>query len=137
MRTLPSKTTILAALRDIRSKRQEHVLCLSLASDKQLIACRTVFIGTLNSVPIHPREIFAQAIADRAAEIIVAHNHPSGLAIPSDEDVAATKKLVDAGQLLGIPVIDHVIVAKAEHFSFREHGLIFPQGKQGSRGTRT
>jgi len=103
---------------------QEHVLCLSIGSDGRVIACHTVFIGTLTSSVMHPREIFAAAIADHAMEVIVAHNHPSGAAEPSDQDVRATQQLVAAGQILGVPLRDHIIVAKEEHFSFRNHCLL-------------
>ena len=125
MQTLPAMSTVLAALHDIRNKKQEYVMCLTIDSRRQVIACNTVFIGTLNATIAHPREIFATAIADRAASIIVAHNHPSGSALPSAADITVTKQLVDAGRILDIPVIDYIIMAKAEHFSFRKYGLVF------------
>jgi DNA repair protein RadC len=97
-------------------------------SQGQVIADHIVFIGTLNSVIAHPREIFAVAIADHAAEIVVAHNHPSGGLLPSKQDTAMTQQLVASGQIMSIPLMDHVIVTKDGWFSFREHSLSLRSG---------
>lgn len=115
---------ILARLDDIRSKQQEYFVCLSMDGGQRLIAQRTITIGTLDSVLAHPREVFADAIADRAASILVAHNHPSGDAKPSDKDITLTQQLAAAGQLLGVPLRDHIILTKTVHFSFRQHHLL-------------
>jgi DNA repair protein RadC len=103
---------------------QEHFVCLSMDSQGQVIADHIVFIGTLNSVIAHPREIFAVAIKDHAAEIVVAHNHPSGGLSPSKQDITMTKQLVAAGEIMGIPLADHIIVTKDGWFSLREHGYL-------------
>ena len=79
-----------------------------------------VFIGTVNAVIAHPREIFAGAIEDRASSIIVAHNHPSGDPTPSGQDIAATEQLMKAGEILGIELVEHLIVANDRWFSFGE-----------------
>lgn len=113
-----------ARLDDIRTKQQEYVVCMSLDGGQRLLAQRTVTIGTLDTVLAHPREIFSDPIADRAASIIVAHNHPSGDARPSQKDVDLTHQLVAAGQLLGIQVRDHVIVSKTDYFSYRQHHML-------------
>lgn len=115
---------ILVRLADIRTKQQEYFVCLSLDGGQRLIAHRTITIGTLDAVLAHPREVFADAIVDRAACILVAHNHPSGDPTPSQKDTALTQQLAAAGQLLGIPLRDHVIVTKLEHYSFRQHHLL-------------
>lgn len=115
---------IIALLQDITDLKQEHFVCITLDSAYQFITKRVVFIGTLNSISIHPREIFAGALEDRAAAIIVAHNHPSGNITPSLADKAATAQLVDGGELLGVPVYDHVIITQNNFFSFRERGMI-------------
>lgn len=115
---------ILARLSDLRSKKQEHFICLSLDGGQRLIAQRTITIGTLDSVLAHPREVFADAIADRAASIIVAHNHPSGDPNPSDQDIALTQQLAAAGQLLGINLLDHLILTKTSHFSCRQNSML-------------
>jgi DNA repair protein RadC len=115
---------ILGRLADIRTKQQEYLLCLSLDGGQRLIAQRTVTVGTLDTLLAHPREIFADAIADRAASILVAHNHPSGSAAPSQKDISLTQQLAAAGQLLGVSLRDHIIVTKTAHFSFRQHHLL-------------
>jgi DNA repair protein RadC len=121
---LLTQQDILARLGDIRSKQQEYFICLSLDGGQRLIAQRTITIGTLDSAIAHPREVFADAIVDRAATIIVAHNHPSGDVTPSQKDIILTQQLVAAGQLLGITLRDHVIVTKTEYYSCRQHHLI-------------
>lgn len=115
---------ILARLVDIRVKQQEYFVCLSLDGGQRLIASRTITIGTLDAVMAHPREVFSDAIADRAACVLVAHNHPSGEAAPSQKDITLTQQLAAAGQLVGIPLRDHFIVTKTSHFSFRQHHLL-------------
>ncbi len=121
---LLTQQDILTRLTDIRAKQQEYFVCLSLDGGQRLIAQRTITIGTLDSVMAHPREVFADAIADRAASIIVAHNHPSGDPHPSQKDITLTQQLAAAGQLLGIELRDHLILTKTEHFSYRQHHLL-------------
>ena len=95
----------------IRYKKQECFVVLTLDGAQQLISNTIVFQGTLNQSLIHPREIFAKAIEDRAASIIVAHNHPSGNPEPSQEDIEITFKLREVGELLGIRVLEHIVVS--------------------------
>lgn len=106
----PEKAVELLA--DIRDKKQEYFVCLTLDGANRLIAKRVISIGTLTASLVHPREVFADAIADRAASIIVAHNHPSDDLRPSSADMAVTERLKQAGELLGIELIDHLIVTK-------------------------
>ena len=115
---------ILKCLEHFRDKKQEYLICLSLDSGQRLIARRVVTIGTLDSALIHPREVFAGPISDRAASVIIAHNHPSGDPTPSKADITVTQQLVAAGILLGVPLADHIIVARVNHYSFREHRLV-------------
>lgn len=121
LRTVPD---IVARLSEIRDKTQEHFVCLSMDGGHRLIAQRTITIGTLDTVLAHPREIFSDPIVDRAAYIIAAHNHPSNDASPSPKDCELTNQLIAAGQLLGVPLRDHIIVTKTGHFSFRQKHLI-------------
>ncbi len=121
---LLSQQDILARLGDIRFKQQEYLVCLTLDGGQRLIAQRTITIGTLDTVLAHPREVFTDAIADRAASIIVAHNHPSGDPNPSQKDITFTQQLAGAGQLLGITLRDHLIVTKTTHFSYRQHHML-------------
>ncbi len=104
-------------LSDIRDKKQEYFVCLTLDGANRLIAKRIITIGTLTSSLVHPREVFADAITDRAASIIVAHNHPSGSTTPSKADLEITNRLVGAGEILGIKLLDHIIVTENAHKS--------------------
>ncbi len=99
-------------LSDIRDKKQEYFVCLTLDGANRLIAKRVITIGTLTSSLVHPREVFADAITDRAASIIVAHNHPSGMTRPSNADADMTERLRDAADILGIRFTDHIIVTR-------------------------
>lgn len=123
-RSLATIEGILPHLKFIRTKRQEYILCLSLDSGNGLIARRVVTIGTLTASLVHPREVFAGPLKDRAASVIVAHNHPSGDPHPSHKDIETTQQLVAAGILLGIPLRDHIIVAKHDWYSFRNNHMI-------------
>lgn len=102
-------------LSDIRDKKQEHFVVMTLDGANRLIAKRIVTIGTLNASLVHPREVFADAITDRAASIIVAHNHPSGSTEPSRADIDLTNRLKEAGKILGISVLDHLIITKSDY----------------------
>lgn len=106
----PEKAVELLA--DIRDKKQEYFVCLTLDGANRLIAKRVVTIGTLTTSLVHPREVFADAIADRAASIIVAHNHPSGSLEASTADQEVTNRLRQVGELLGISLVDHIIITK-------------------------
>ena len=99
-------------LTDIRDKKQEYFVCLTLDGANRLITKRIITIGTLTSSLVHPREVFAEALTDRAASIIIAHNHPSGNLQPSDADRAVTERLREAGELLGINLVDHIIITR-------------------------
>lgn len=115
---------LLSRLDDIRSRSQEYFVALSLDGAQRLIAYRTITIGTLDTVLAHPREVFADAIVDRAASIVVAHNHPSGHPEPSQQDITLTQQMLAAGQVLGVPLRDHIIVCRTTYFSFRQHHLL-------------
>ena len=109
---------------DIAGKQQEHFVCISLNGANEVIEKRVVTIGLLDKSPVHPREVFADVIADRAAAVIFAHNHPSGELQPSEADLQMHEQLTEAGKILGIRVLDHIIVTRKGHFSFQEAGLI-------------
>lgn len=109
---------------DARCARKEHFLVLCLNARRQLLRIETVSVGTLSASLVHPREVFAPAISNGAAAVVAVHNHPSGDPSPSAEDREATRRLQRAGELLGIPLADHVIVAESSFFSFRESGIL-------------
>lgn len=106
----------------MRDKRQEHFAAIYLNARHQAVHQETVFIGTLSASLVHPREVFAPGLERRAAAVIVAHNHPSGDPRPSPEDREATRRLRRAGELLGVELLDHLIIAAKGFFSFREQG---------------
>ena len=108
----------------IVGKTQEHFVCITLNGANELIEKRIVTIGLLDKSFVHPRDVFADVITDRAAAVIFAHNHPSGDVQPSDADLKTQEQLVSAAKILGIRVLDHVIVSKKGYFSFQEAGLI-------------
>ena len=106
----------------IRNERQEHFVCLSLNGANEVLATRVVTVGLLDSNQVHPREVFADPITDRAASVLCAHNHPSGTLEASPEDLAITRRLVKAGEVLGIRVLDHLIVTGEGFLSLKHEG---------------
>lgn len=115
---------ILPLVAHLRDKRQEHFICITLNGAGEVLGNRVITVGLLNHSLVHPREVFADAITDRAASVICVHNHPSGSLEPSSQDIAITAQLKEAGSLIGIQLVDHVIVTKTGHLSLRERGLI-------------
>ena len=116
---------LLAHIRHFADRRQEHLLCVSLDGANEILAIRVVSIGLVDRTPVHPREIFADPVTDRASAVIIAHNHPMGPLTPSQADVASTKRIRQAGEILGIALLDHLIFNQSDHFSFREAGMVF------------
>lgn len=112
---------ILPLIRHYADRKQEHFLCVSLNGANEVIKPRVVSVGLVNKTQVHPREVFADPITDRAAAIIIAHNHPSGSLSPSKEDVAVTRQIKIAGETLGIRVLDHIIFNHKDYYSFLEH----------------
>ncbi|PKL23540.1 MAG: DNA repair protein RadC [Chloroflexi bacterium HGW-Chloroflexi-5] len=113
-----------AVLKRFATMRQEHFLLLTLDGAHQVIRSKIVTIGLTNRTIVHPREVFKPAIADAATSVVIAHNHPSGNVEPSPEDRDITYRLVKAGAIIGIEVLDHIIIGKQGYFSFLEHGLM-------------
>ena len=111
-------------LRDLRDLKKEHFVVFYLDTRNQEIKRDVISFGTLNANLVHPREVFEPAILHSAAQIIVAHNHPSDNPEPSEEDVDITKRLVEAGKILGIEVLDHVVVTKSGFSSLKELSLM-------------
>ncbi len=103
---------------------QEHVYCIYLDSHKKIIKQQLLFIGTVNYSMIHPRDIFKEAYLLNASSIICVHNHPTGDVTPSKNDINITTRLKEIGNLLGIPLIDHIIVGTDKYYSFLENGKI-------------
>lgn len=108
----------------LRREQREHFLVLLLNARHEVLARETVSIGSLNASIVHPREVFRPALLAAAASIILVHNHPSGDPEPSDEDLSITRRLVQVGELLGIGVLDHVVVASRGVVSLRSRKLL-------------
>lgn len=108
----------------IKDKAKEHFKLILLNTRNKIIGIPTVSIGTINASLVHPREVFKDALIHSAASVVLAHNHPSGNPEPSEDDIKITNRLVEAGKILGIEVIDHIIIAKNGFFSFKEKGLL-------------
>jgi len=127
---LKEKTTIRKAkdvlpfIQHISDKKQEYFVCVSLNGANEVIESRVVTVGLLDTNQVHPREVFADPIADRAASVILAHNHPSGKLEASPDDLALTDRLVKAGEILGIKVLDHIIVTKRGYLSLKVEGYL-------------
>lgn len=107
---------------DMSSLNQEHFVALFLNIKNQVIHKQTIFIGSLNASIVHPREIFREAVKRSAASILCAHNHPSGVPTPSTEDIEVTKRIIEAGYIIGIEVIDHLIIGDHQFVSLKEKG---------------
>lgn len=109
-------------IRHLADRRQEHFLCVSLNGANEVIAVRTVSVGLVNRALVHPREVYADPITDRASAVIVAHNHPSGHLAPSQDDLEVTRQLREAGDTLGIKLLDHLIFNEITYHSMLEKG---------------
>ena len=125
--TLPvirSTKDVIAQAVYMREKSREHLMVLFLNARNEMIYKKPMFVGALNANLVNPREIFQEALKQNAASIILAHNHPSGDAEPSEDDLTITKRIIEAGKIMGIDVLDHVIITKNKPFSFKENKLI-------------
>ncbi len=111
-------------LKDIRDHKKEHFVIFFLDSRNQEIKREVISVGSLNANLVHPREVFEPAVKNLAAQVILAHNHPSGDPEPSEDDLELNKRLVEAGRILGIEVIDHIVISKNGYLSFKEKGLL-------------
>ncbi|AGL00962.1 RadC family protein [Desulfoscipio gibsoniae] len=111
-------------MEEMRHLDREHFCALLLNTKNQVLAKETISIGTLNSSPIHPRELFKAAIRRSAAGVILVHCHPSGDSTPSRQDIEVTKRLVEAGEIVGIQVLDHLVIGDNKFVSFKARGLM-------------
>lgn len=121
--TSPERTRLFLQ-HHLGGRSREVFCCLFLDSQHRLLLCDDVFLGTLDGAAVYPREVVIRALQNRAAAVILAHNHPSGLTQPSAADRRITQRLRDALALIDIPVLDHLIVGRGDCYSFAEAGLI-------------
>jgi DNA repair protein RadC len=113
---------VLPLIRHYADRKQEHFICISINGANEVIASRVITVGLVNKTQVHPREVFADPITDRASAIIIAHNHPAGGLMPSKEDIEITKQIKAAGETLGIRLLDHIIFNHKGYYSFLENG---------------
>jgi DNA repair protein RadC len=104
--------------------QQEKLYALYLNTKNEIIFEKVIFVGSLNASIVHPREVYKEAVKWSAASVLVAHNHPSGDPTPSREDVKVTRRLVDAGRVLGIECLDHLVIGYGKHISMKEKGYM-------------
>jgi len=115
---------LLPHVRHYADRKQEHFLCASINGANEILNIRVISIGLVDRTPVHPREVFADALSDRASAIIVAHNHPTGSLEPSTSDVEVTGQLKSAGAVVGISLLDHIIFNRSGYYSFLESGSL-------------
>jgi DNA repair protein RadC len=121
---ITSPQDVLPLVAPLATRKQEHFSCITLNGAGEVIENRVITVGLLNHSLVHPREVFADAITDRAASVILVHNHPSGTMEPSTQDIGITRQLAEAGQILGLRVLDHLIITRKGFVSMRERGLL-------------
>ncbi|MCD4788232.1 MAG: DNA repair protein RadC [Desulfobacterales bacterium] len=112
-------------IRHYVDRKQEHFLCASVNGANEIINIRVVSIGLVDRSHVHPREVFADPLIDRASAVILAHNHPAGALNPSEQDIETTQRLRQAGEIMGITILDHIIFNGTEYFSFLENDIEF------------
>ena len=126
--TLPvirSTKDVIAQAVYLRDRSREHLMTIYLNARNEMVwKKQSTFIGSLNANLVHPREIFVEALKQNAASVILVHNHPSGDPEPSEDDLEITKRIQEAGKIMGIDVLDHIIITKTKTFSFKEYKLI-------------
>ena len=115
---------VVRALPKLAREQREHFVIVLLNARHEVLRVETVSVGSLNASIVHPREVFKPALIHSAASVVLAHNHPSGDPEPSEEDLSITRRLVEVGELLGIAVLDHVILASRGTVSFRSRQLL-------------
>ncbi len=121
---IETPSDLLPHVRHYADRKQEHFLCASINGANEILNIRVVSIGLIDRTHVHPREVFADALSDRASAIIVAHNHPSGGLEPSVSDIKVTAQLKAAGLVIGIGLLDHIIFDRNGYYSFLESGCL-------------
>jgi len=121
---IETPSDLLPHVRHYADRKQEYFLCASINGANEILNIRVVSIGLIDRTPVHPREVFADVLSDRASAIIVAHNHPAGNLEPSPADMATTKQIKEAGEIVGIELLDHIIFNRHGYYSFLENGCL-------------
>jgi len=115
---------VLPLIRQYADRKQEHFLAITINGANEVQSVRVISIGLIDRSPVHPREVFAEAVAERASGVIVAHNHPAGGVAPSVADISITNQLREAGRIVGIELLDHIIFNRSDYFSFLDSGRL-------------
>ena len=115
---------VLPLIRHFADRKQEHFLSVTINGANEVLNVRVVSIGLVDRSPVHPREVFADVVADRASGIVVAHNHPAGGLEPSQADIETTRQIKQAGEIVGIQLLDHIIFNRSGYYSFLESGRL-------------
>jgi len=121
---ISSPRDVYQSVKEVRKAKKEHFVVFYLNARNRVIKKETISIGSLNASIVHPREVFEPALRESAASVILVHNHPSGDTAPSDDDVQLTKRLVKAGEIMGIEVLDHLVVGEKGYTSLKDQGLM-------------
>ncbi|QUI23331.1 DNA repair protein RadC [Vallitalea pronyensis] len=111
-------------MEEMRYLQQEHLKIVFLDTKNQIIADKFLTVGTVNASLINPREVFIQALRHHAVHVILLHNHPSGDPTPSQEDIAITKRIIEAGDIIGVRLLDHIIIGDGHYISLKERGIV-------------
>ncbi|MBU5483573.1 DNA repair protein RadC [Clostridium sp. MSJ-11] len=111
-------------MEEMRYLKQEYIKVIMLNTKNGVVKVKDIFIGSLNSSIVHPREIFCEAIKNNSSSIIICHNHPSGDPMPSNEDIDITKRIVECGNIIGIELLDHIIIGDGVYISLKEKGMV-------------
>lgn len=126
IRTPDDAVNIVNKVLDLENQPKEHFVIFSLSAKHEVIGVHTIHIGTLDASIVHPRDVFQPAILNNASSIIAFHNHPSGDTKPSQDDIEVTKRLNEAGRIIGIELLDHIIIGEGNYTSFKgEMGHLF------------
>lgn len=115
---------VLPLIRHFADRKQEHFLSVTINGANEVLNVRVISIGLVDRSPVHPREVYADALSDRASAIVVAHNHPTGTLEPSSTDVEVTGQIKRAGEIMGVQLLDHIIFNRNAYYSFLESGRL-------------
>ncbi|MBO8436466.1 MAG: DNA repair protein RadC [Spirochaetes bacterium] len=123
-RTISAPADIFNEIRHYASRQQEHLLVIMLNGAHEVMGNVVATVGLLNRTIVHPREVFSEPLKQRVAAIAIAHNHPSGNVLPSEDDKDVTQRLKKCGDILGIKILDHIVFSDDKYYSFLEHGIL-------------
>lgn len=126
---ITSPQDIIPFVKNYAMSGKEHFIMVTLTGGHEIIKIHLISVGTLSKTLIHPREVFKEAIKENSSAVILCHNHPSGNCTPSTADIESTKTLIEAAQIIGIPILDHIIFDCENYFSFLEHNVLLSEGE--------